>query len=406
MIFAAIDWAEQNHTLLIMDAQGTTLAKTRIEHSYNGLCELEFALQEHAKVPTEIAIAIELNAGLLLDWLLSKEYRVYGINPKSAERARDRFTPASLKDDERDAWALAEFLRTSCQHLRPLRPESPQTLSLRAWVRLREDLIQERTVQLQRLRSHLVAWNPHFLQAAKDLNAQWTLGLLEQCPTADDFAQLNWKKIEAFSQKRHMGTITQDRVLARSTYASPSRQPVRNQAHALEVRHRVAAIRQLNGRIKEIDRTLAELIEGHPDTNIFRSLPVKGVVTTATLLAAFGDDRERWTGHEEVAARWGVAPVTQQSGKYRTVKRRTARDSTIHQAWLWFSFNTIRREGCWARAYYQEKRKTGTDHYTALRCTAQRWIKITYRLWRDQVTYDEQIHQARREERGQPRKTK
>ena len=80
-----------------------------------------------------------------------------------------------------------------------------------------------------------------------------------------------------------------------------------------------------------------------------------------------------------------------------------ARDSTIHQAWLWFSFNTIRREDCWARSYYQEKRKSGTDHYTALRCTAQRWIKITYRLWQDRSPYDEAYHQARRHERQQPR---
>ena len=139
------------------------------------------------------------------------------------------------------------------------------------------------------------------------------------------------------------------------------------------------------------------------DANIFRSLPVAGVVTTAPFLAGFGEDRQRWTGHEEVAARWGAAPVTQQSGKYRTVKRRMACDTTVHQAWIWFSFNTIRCESCWARSYYQDKRKTGMDHYTALRCTAQRWIKITYRLWYDRIQYDEEIHQARRRERQQPR---
>lgn len=406
MIFAAIDWAEQSHTLLVMDTEGTTLAKARLEHDHNGLGELDVTLTEHAKTPEQVVVAIELNEGLLLDWLLAKGYRVYGINPKSAERARDRYTPAGLKDDERDAWALAEFLRTSHQHLRPLRPDSEPTTSLRAWVRLREDLMQERTVQLQRLRSHLVMWNPHFLRAVKDLNAQWALDLLDQCPTADDFARLTWSKIKSFAHKRRMRSITEDRVLSQATCHSPSCQPARNEAHAAEVRYRVAAIRHLNGQIKEIDRTLAEQIQRHPDANIFRSLPVSGTVTIATFLAGFGEDRDRWTGYEEVAARWGAAPVTQQSGKHRTVKRRMARDSTIHQAWLWFSFNTIRREGCWARTYYQEKRKAGTDHYTALRCTAQRWIKITYRLWQDRMPYDEQIHQARRAERAKPRNQK
>ena len=403
MIFAAIDWAEQNHVILVMDAEGTTLDKARIEHGHSGFRELDLILRKHAKDPQEVMVALELNEGLLLDWLLAGRYQVFGINPKSAERARDRYTPAGLKDDERDTWALAEFIRTSYQHLRPMRPDSQQTTALRAWVRLREDLVQERTIHIQRLRSHLVMWNPHLLRAVNDLNAQWTLDLLEKTPTAESFAKLTHRQIEHFAQGRRMRSVTKDRVLTQATFHSPNVQPARNEAHAIEVRYRVCAIRHLHEQINEIDLKLAELIENHPDVNIFRSLPVAGVVTTATFLAGFGEDRQRWTGHEEVAARWGAAPVTQQSGKYRTVKRRMARDATVHQAWIWFSFNTIRQKDCWARSYYQEKRKSGTDHYTALRCTAQRWIKITYRLWYDQVLYDEEIHQARRKERQQPR---
>ena len=79
-----------------------------------------------------------------------------------------------------------------------------------------------------------------------------------------------------------------------------------------------------------------------------------------------------------------------------------ARDSTVQQAWLWFAFNTITRDGCWARDYYRDKRKTGTDHYTALRCTAQRWVKVVYRMWQNRALYDEQYHQTRRRDRRAP----
>lgn len=403
MIFAAIDWAEKNHMLLVMDAEGKTLAKARFEHSQVGLMELRAILRDHAKRSTNVAVAIELNEGLLLDWLLHQGYGVFGINPKSAERARERYTPAGLKDDERDAWALAEFLRTSHPHLRPLRPDSEPTMTLIAWVRLREDLVQERTTHLQRLRSHLVQWNPHFLRAISDLNASWTLDLLEQTPTADEFAQLKWSKIKKFAKGRRMRSVTQDRVLSQATFPSPTPYAVRNQAHALEVRYRVKAIRQLNTQITEIDLHLTQLIEAHPDVNIFRSLPVSGAVTIASFMAGFGEDRERWSGCEEVAARWGAAPVTQQSGKHKTVKRRMACDSTIHQAWLWFSFNTIRSEDCWARSYYKEKRKNGADHYTSLRCLAQRWIRIVYRIWHDRLLYDERLYQERRNARLKPK---
>jgi len=403
MIFAAIDWAEQDHCLVVLDPQGNTLERCRFEHSHNGFSELDLILAEHVESPQDVYMAIELTENILLDWLLDKGYRLFGINPLSAERARERYTPAGLKDDERDAWSLAEFLRTSHQHLRPMQPEGEKTVSLRAWVRLREDLMQERTIQVQRLRSHLVIWNPHLLRAIKDLNAQWALALLEKTPTADQFAKLTNRRIQQFAKGRRMRLVTRDRVLAQATLHTPTLQPERNEVHAVEIRHRVHEIRHLNDQIKEIDKTLKELIKNHPDANIFSSLPVTGPVTTATFLAGFGEDRDHWAGHEEVAARWGAAPVTMQSGKHKTVKRRMACDTTIHQAWIWFSFNTTRKKGCWARADYQEKRKNGIPHYTALRAIAQRWIKITYRLWEDRTEYDEEFHQARRRERQQPR---
>lgn len=402
MIFAAIDWAEQSHQLLILDTDGKQLESRKVEHHHNGLYELDELLTRHARAE-EVCVAIELHAGLLLDWLLQREYRVYGINPKSAERARERFTPAGLKDDERDAWSLAEFLRTSHQHLRPLRRDSEQTLALIGWVRLREDLIQERTVHLQRLRSHLVAWHPHVLKAIKDLNRDWALDLLHRVPTADRLASWTYRKVERWAQGRRLRSITLDRIGAAVQHPSPTSCPARNQAHSAEVRYRVTAIRRINTQIKKLDERLEKLVATHPDAVYFQSLPVHGTVTTATLLAGFGEDRERWDGCEEVAARWGVAPVTRQSGKHKSVKRRMARDTTIHQAWLWFAFNTITREGCWARDYYQDKRKTGTDHYTALRCTAQRWVKITYRIWYDRTLYDENHHQTRRRERKIPK---
>ena len=57
------------------------------------------------------------------------------------------------------------------------------------------------------------------------------------------------------------------------------------------------------------------------------------------------------------------------------------------------------REGRNRRDYYRDKRKGGTDHYTALRCTAQRWVKIVYRMWHNRALYDEHYHQARRRDR-------
>lgn len=95
-----------------------------------------------------------------------------------------------------------------------------------------------------------------------------------------------------------------------------------------------------------------------------------------------------------------MAPLTIQSGKYRTVRCRYAADHTLRQAMTHFAFNTAFTDGCWASDFYQRKRTEGKAHHTALRCLAQRWLKILYRMWKDRVPYDETYHQNQQQQRA------
>ena len=150
----------------------------------------------------------------------------------------------------------------------------------------------------------------------------------------------------------------------------------------------------LNTEIKRIEQNLEQLIAQHPDANIIQSLPIRATATTASLLALLGDDHHNPLSADELAALCGVAPVTKASGKIKKVRQRRACDHTFRQALVHFAFNTAFYEGCWAKQYYQRKRDQGTTHYCALRCLAKRWLKILYRIWKDRVAYNEQLHQA------------
>ncbi|MGH8633896.1 MAG: IS110 family transposase [Burkholderiales bacterium] len=401
MIFAAIDWGEQEHFVVMLDEAGEILERRRVQHEHYELALLDQLLA--SRPAAEVHVAIEMHDSLLLDRLLALGVKVYGLNPKSAQRARERFTPTGVKDDERDAWSMAEFLRTGHQHLRCIKPESEATLALREWVRLREDLSQERRVHLQQLHAHLVRWHPHVRRSAKDLEAEWVLDLLEAYPTADTFAALSYRRVMNWCRGRGLRVLTRDRLANAAVAASPTKQPARNAAHAAEVLHRVQAIRHLNAQLKEIESTLDEAIRTHPDAVIFEALPAAGTLTVAALLAGFGEDRDRWEDHEELQTRWGTAPITIKSGKFRGVRRRRACDTTIHQAWIWFTFNTVRKEDCWAREAYQAKRKAGCTHYTALRGIANHWVKIATACWKTRTPYSEEHHQRSQALRRQPR---
>jgi hypothetical protein len=45
--------------------------------------------------------------------LVERGFQVYAINPKQLDRFRDRYSMSGAKDDRRDAFVLADSLRTS-----------------------------------------------------------------------------------------------------------------------------------------------------------------------------------------------------------------------------------------------------------------------------------------------------
>jgi hypothetical protein len=85
--------------------------------------------------------------------------------------------------------------------------------------------------------------------------------------------------------------------------------------------------------------------------------------------------------------------ILQQSGTYKVVKFRRACSHPFRDSMHSFAFSTITKS-LWAKRYYYDKRNKGYTHSHALRCLANVWIKIIYKLWKDNILYDENIRLA------------
>ena len=94
MIIVGIDWARSKHDLVLMDEHGQVNQRLQVTHDAAGLEQLASAIAEQEPEPADVRVAIEMHDGALLAWLIEQGYTVYGINPKSAQRARDRYRPA------------------------------------------------------------------------------------------------------------------------------------------------------------------------------------------------------------------------------------------------------------------------------------------------------------------------
>jgi hypothetical protein len=127
MKYVGIDWATEIHTVALVDEDGKLLAQWEVAHSRRGVDGL---LQRLAREggPEHLRITIESGAPLLVDQLLENGYReVFEMNPKQADRFRDRRSPSGCKDDWRDAWACADAGRTDVASLTRVVPDSDAT---------------------------------------------------------------------------------------------------------------------------------------------------------------------------------------------------------------------------------------------------------------------------------------
>ncbi len=393
MLIVGIDWSKSKHDVVLMEPDGGVLEQLVVRHCLEGLEALAQAIGRRERDPGEVRVAVEQHNGALLAWLLAQGYIVYGINPKSAQRARDRYRPAGAKDDRSDAYILADMLRQDRGSLRPLCPPSDTAAELQTLGRLRTQRVQERVAVEQRLRALLDDWSPEISTRCDNLSVViWQRDFLKRFPLLEDLATADARTVNAFIRRHRMHPATADDIRRLRKLRGLPIPAGREAALRLDIAFLVDQVQVLTEAIQALEQKLQALVEQHPDAEIFQSLPVKGLVTISALLAGFSERPEAAPRHGELAARWGVAPITVASGRSRFVKYRRACNEHMRGALMFFAFNTAQRSDCWAQGYYRRKRAAGATHYGALRCLAQRWLKILCRMWNDRTPYDEDRH--------------
>ncbi|MCY3629213.1 MAG: transposase [Bacteroidetes bacterium] len=113
IIFSGIDWGSESHQVCIVNAAGTVLGEKLFPHSGEGLHQLRDWIFDGANCTADqIAVAIEVPHGPVVDCFMEHGFQVFAINPKQLDRFRDRFSPAGAKDDRRGARVLADAVRT------------------------------------------------------------------------------------------------------------------------------------------------------------------------------------------------------------------------------------------------------------------------------------------------------
>jgi transposase len=388
--FAALDWASDHHDVAVVDRLGAIAAEFRFAHTAAGWAEFSEKMKPYAGAP----IALETSSGPAVDQLLQRGWEVYPVNPKSAERYRERKIPSGDKSDRPDAYTLADALRTDGHAWRRLQPQDEATATLRALCRDEITLIEQRTLLVNQLIAALREYYPAALEAFDDWTLPSAWALIVQFPTPAALQAAGKRRWEKFlhTHKLWRPSTTEERLkIFAKANALPSGTAVVS-AKSLLASSLVRVLQTLEMQLQAYRKRINEAFSQHPDHHIFGSLPGAGQKLAPRLLGELGSIREVFPDADSLCCLAGVSPVRYQSGQINKARIRWACDVVLrHTSHLWADCS--RKTSIWAQTYYQGKRAQGMSHAAALRCLAKRWLKILWRMWQSNTCYDPIRHE-------------
>jgi transposase len=396
-----IDWSRSAHQVCVLAAvSAAVIGEKSFEHGGAGLAALcDWLLTSTGGGPGDIAVAIEVPHGPVVETLMERGFAVYAINPKQLDRFRDRFTLAGAKDDRLDARVMADALRTDRHRLRRLQPTAATVLELREWSRMGDELKEERVRLANRIGEQLWRYYPQAFKVTDDLAADWFLALWALAPTpakAARLAESSVARILAAHRIRRIGAAEVLRLLKEKPVTVAAGTTEAASAHIRTLANRLKLVnRQLKAVDRQLDALSAKLGAAEDDeagqkgeqrdVTILRSLPGLGRTVAATLLSEAPEPLQRRDYHA-LRPLCGVAPVTKRSGKSEIILMRQACHPRLRNAVYHWARVAIQHDEI-SRAKYTALRNRGKSHGRALRSVADRLLAVACAMLKSRTLF-------------------
>jgi transposase len=401
--YIGIDWASSKHDICLQVAGSEDRVFERIKHTPEAIEEWAQALYQRLGGP--IAVALELGEGPIVSALQKYDFLVlFPVDPKRLARYREAFTPSGAKDDPTDAEFAMDYLMRHPEKLTPLKPESAPMRKLRYLVEARDRIRGDQSRCVNRLVQALKQYYPQAVDWFNDHNTLVFCDFLKQWPTLTTVRRARKTRLERFFKEHNVrfAHIIEARIQAIKAATPLTHDEAVIEAHRLQVEVLVEQLRLTIKAMKCFDEQIAAIAAQFPDyEHLYTPLPGAGKVIAPRLLAAFGEDRDRYHCAAQLQKRSGIAPITKRSGDSTWVHWRFQCSKFLRQTFIDFAAQTVNKSA-WAGAYYRQQRDKGASHNMAVRALAYKWIRVLYRCWQERTPYDESKYLETLRRRGSP----
>jgi transposase len=228
-----------------------------------------------------------------------------------------------------------------------------------------------------------------FLNCFEDPFCPAALSFLEMYPTSVEARKLTLRELQAFFKGLHVHSDSYSIRVYKGLRSS-----LEARALLVETRSHLAQIiacqlLQIKGFIKSYEKRLEEASRQVEELRLLEGIKGIGLRSRVGILIYFY--HYQWKDFREAQAAAGLSPATLQSGKYKFVHFRKGCIKWARDLFTELAYSTLLYQP-WARLYYDRKRKEGKKHYHALRCVANIWVKILFKLWKEGTTYNHEKH--------------
>lgn len=398
-IFAGVDWASEEHTMSILDANRKELENKAYPHSGAGLNQLADRLSTLSNGdPATVAVGIETPHGAVVETLMERGFAVFSLNPKQMDRFRDRHSVSGAKDDRRDAYVIADAVATDMKKFHRVKLSGPQLIRLRELCRSTADIKQIQNQAGNQLRDLLNRYFPQMLALCPGVNEPWFWDLLEKAPLPKQAAALSAAKIQkiltAHRIRRIDGNKVREALQIPALHLAPGGAEAASE-HVLVLLPQLRLYHDLRkhneSRIEAVldEMSSDENLSEHRDVNILRSLPGVGQCIAATMLAEASQALAERDYHA-LRSYAGVAPVTRRSGKGKSVVMRKACNQRLRNAFYHWARVSVQRDPR-SNRHYANLRAKGHSHGRATRGVADRLLSMLFAMLRNGTMYDPKL---------------
>ena len=398
-IFVGIDVSSFDMKVCIMNSDGEVLSRLTSQNNLHGAKSISNEVTKLAKANKTKEIQIGMESTSVYSWhpaiffnedeaLNEFNTKVYTINPKLIKKFKDAYVDLD-KTDDIDAFIIADRLRFGRLPLSIIKTE--QYMALQRLTRMRFRLIQNLTREKQYFLQNLFFKCSAFsTEVETSAFGSAIMDLLLEKYSLDEISSMDIEALADYLREKGKNRFSEPEEVAKCIQkaARSSYRLSKCVEDSIDILlgTSIESIRSIKNQIKELDKSIAKILEGIPNT--LQSIPGIGPVYCAGILAEIGDI-DRFKDQASLAKYAGLTWSKHQSGKFQADETNMIRSGNRYlRYYLVEAANSVKLYDTEFEDYYYKKYHEALKHKhkRALVLTARKLVRLVdVLLRRDQI---------------------